>query len=549
MAKRKLKKDEQVSPILTMRLFDPGMSPLHRAGLGGLACSLRNVEQAHREGALSEEELPGSPWDGDSPPWEIEPLQVTLHFGQPEEAGPFLKRLFELSFRIHQKLIYLPSQYHQELATPVRAELQTALTLTFLQHGKTRTLAKEETPLTYEIDGNPLTVNVRFCSGYKHQDGWKALCDGKGRLKSKLVEVIGPLNPGAVVRHVAFNTQTRIEEPPERIIPLYFALIGCLALAVNRGTGVLLVPEVVDLEAFALTRPFMTPRTMEDCRVTSAGDAALQAQVRLRATEAMQDHEIPACHAYTFRPTPWASQQKSRIDALEVPAGEEERLRLFQIALQELAPRVASRVVKEATGSGKKKEVTESKEWFWSDSVVRPMVADNLALGRRWYQGFVDLMRKIDPVSKRPIRDRLFFEKKGLSAMIEKIPWQDRGESTVVKAVHEAMRHRYGQIADENKGSPVAMKKRWTGEYDRWRLAFAGAKTPNQFRFSLCDLFSRAGVNSILKEQWPGLLPMLDSRHWELTRDLALLALASYGGRGAEEIEKTESNEPTENAN
>ena len=146
-------------------------------------------------------------------------------------------------------------------------------------------------------------------------------------------------------------------------------------------------------------------------------------------------------------------------------------------------------------------------------------------------------MTKLDPVNKRPLRNRLFFEKEGLHAMIEKIPWKDEGESTVVRAVHEALRRRYGQIANENKGNPVAMKNRWTGEYDRWRLAFAGAKTPDQFRRSLCDLLSRAGVNSVLQQEWNNLLPMFAESRWQLTRDLALLGLASYTGSGVREIE------------
>ena len=88
------------------------------------------------------------------------------------------------------------------------------------------------------------------------------------------------------------------------------------------------------------------------------------------------------------------------------------------------------------------------------------------------------------------------------------------------------------------------MKKRFAGEYDRWRLAFAGAKTPEQFRHALCDLLSRAGVYPVLQGEWQRLLPMLSDERWELTRDLALLGLASYAGAGAKEIEEvsTEAN-------
>ena len=62
-------------------------------------------------------------------------------------------------------------------------------------------------------------------------------------------------------------------------------------------------------------------------------DAALQAQVRLRAGRIASAMEVPGCFAVTFRPTPWAKQQKSRIESIYVPEQEREKLELFEIAL------------------------------------------------------------------------------------------------------------------------------------------------------------------------------------------------------------------------
>jgi len=516
----------------TMRLFDPGMSSIHRAGLGGLACTLRYIERTYRDGDLREKDVPGAPWIDGKPPWEIKPLQITLDFGNPRDAGSFLERLFACAFCLKEKLIYLPAQHRTEPSIEVLAELQRGLLLSFLQHGRVRQLQKKETPIAYEVDGRPLQVAARFCSAYRHQQGWKQFCNKNGELAGKPVEVVGPLNPGAVVRHVAFHAQTRIEENPAQALPLYFALVGCLALPINRGSGVLLVPEVADLQVFSKLRPGMTPNSIRGCRITGASDAALQAQVRLAASNLILRHNLPGCFAVRFRLTPWASQQKSRVEVTYVPPSGETQLRQFQTALAELPPRIISPKIKQPNeDSGAK--------CFWADSVVRPLVAENLASGQPWYKDFVNLMRKTDPVTKRPIRDRLVFEKGGLHAMIGKIPWEDHGESAVVKAVHEALRLRYGRIADENSGNPGTMKNRWRGEYDRWRLAFSGAKTSEQFRHSLCDLFGRAGINKVLRDQWPEVLPMLDADRWQLTRDLALLALASYKGKGADEIAAT----------
>ena len=538
---------------LTMNLFAPGMSMLHRAGLGGLACSLGAIERDVQKKKLPENRRPGGKWPQGKPPWIITEQSITLDFGEPENAHSWLKALFEYSFDLHEDLIFLPGQYGNLVPShPVRAYLQQGITLTFLQHGLTRKLAKNETVLTFnpeEDSSKALQYQFKACTKYKHQNGWKDITDSRGRIEQKPVEIAGPLSPGAVVRHNAFSTPTKLYDLPAQIVPLYFAVVGCLPLAINRGSGVLLIPDVTDLIAFPAIRAAMTPKTSRECQITIASDAALQTQLRLRATEEINKWDLPACHVVTFQPTPWASQQKSRVDTITVEPGSEEVLSQFSVAMKELSPRIATREIEESSGKGRNKVVTKRSESFWVDSIVRPLVATNLARGRPWYHNFVELMIKIDPVSKRPLRDKLFFEKKGLKAMVENVPWSDTGESTIVNAVHESIGRRYGLISKENKGNSTAMKNRWKGEYDRWRLAFAGAKTSEQFRRSLCDLFSRAGVNSILQENWTSILPMLSDNRWQQTRDLALLGLASYSGKGAKEIEEaivTEVDSPAE---
>lgn len=534
-----------VPSLLKLNLFAPGMSMLHRAGLGGLACSLEAMERDVRAKQWKAADCPGGKWTNDKPPWKIAEQSIILEFGEAENAAEWLKALFLYSFQTKEDLFFLPGQYQKiPPSHPVRAYLQQGITLTFLQHGLTRELAKNATVLTYNPDEDAkksIQYEFKACLSYKHQNGWKDLTDNKGRLSSKPIKVVGPLCPGAVVRHNAFDGPTQIQELPALILPLYFALIGCLPLSINRGSGVLLVPDVVDLTTFPAVRQAMTPTTTRECQITVASDAALQTQLRIRAKTETHNAVLPACHAVTFQPTPWASQQKSRVDTITVPAGREECLNQFSIAMNELRPRIVSRDVEESSGRGKAKVVTKRTESFWVDSIVRPLVATNLARGQPWYQGFVDLMTKMDPVSKKPKRSKLFFEKEGLKAMTEKILWQDQGEAAIVRAVHEALRRRLGAIAGENKGKQGAMKNRMKGEFDKWRLAFAGAKTADQFRHSICDLFSRAGMNSVLREQWETVIPWLSSHQkWQLSRDLSLLALASYSGTGAKDIEVTE---------
>jgi CRISPR-associated protein Cas8a1/Csx13 len=537
---------------LTMKLFVPGMMTLHRAGLGGLACTLKAMERHHQDGLLRADRLPGRVTDGHYP-WSITDDTVTLEFGRPEHAGIYLKKLFAFAFSITRSgLIYLPGQHRIQPSDAVLAALQSGLIGTFLQHGRVRALEKKVSTVSYDVggDGVPsLAVEYRKCSHFKHQDGWNTLVDKTGALVHQGIMLDGPISPGAVVRHVAFAGQTAAEEPPERMLPLYFAPVGCLALPVHRGVAVLIVPDVEVLSEFLYDRPAMTPSTASDCQVANAADAAFRAQVRIRdnprrraevrrrVRRSIAGSAIPACHAITFTPTAWASQQKSRVATIHVGPGNDQLLDQYELALSHLAPRVVTYTVHEPVGRNRRKTTREHHASFRSDSVVRPLIAENLARGFKWYAGFVKLTTTLDTVAGKPHRNQLRFEQQGLHAMIAETKlWDEAGERLVVEAVHQAMRHRLAQIRSDTEGGTTtvltqATRNRWDRFRERLRLSLCGAKTERDLRFALMDLFSRAGNVPALRDGWPHVLPVI-RRDWHLARDLGLLALASYAGRG-----------------
>lgn len=536
---------------LPIRLFAPGMTALHRAGLGGLACTLKAMERAHAAGVLPDDQLPGPVVDG-AYPWVIEPTAVTLRFGTPEAAGEYLRRLFAFAFQIRDGVIYLPGQYPDPPPSlAVRAELQTGLTLTFLQHGKTRKLG-DVTPYLVDPDGNGVgmvQVDYRPCEWYKHQSGWEELIDGKAgavdrRLTRKPVEVIGPLNPGATVRHIAFAAASRIEEGPERVLPLYFALVGCLALMITRGSGVLLVPDVENVELFATDRPYLTPRSPAECRVAGTGDGVLQALVRLRSRAVMSEGQLPACFAARFAPTMWASQQKSRVDAIgseaevarvepaEGTAGDG-MLDRFEVALQELPLRTQVRRTTISVGTGRQRRREEREEWFWAESVIRPLIADNLATGRRWYDRFVRLH------TDRETNNRLKYETRGLRAMADNRVLTDDDEAAFLAAVHRAVFMARGRIYADTMGveaakrrvpASPAVKNRWGKLMETIRLGLTGAKTPSQAQEIISKLLARCGVVKELRDAQAVHLVrrIVFGTDWQRARNLALFALASY---------------------
>ena len=128
------------------------------------------------------------------------------------------------------------------------------------------------------------------------------------------------------------------------------------------------------------------------------------------------------------------------------------------------------------------------------------------------------------------------------------VDYLESAEKLLVESVHTALRQRLGAIAQDMAGNPVGMKNRFQRERDHWRLAFAGAKTQEQTRAALADLWSRAGSNRQLQQGWQEILPLLHERNWMAARDLALVALASYQGRGATELAAADTADPGDDA-
>ncbi len=167
-------------------------------------------------------------------------------------------------------------------------------------------------------------------------------------------------------------------------------------------------------------------------------------------------------------------------------------------------------------------------------SALRGFVTDNLAEDRLWYAGFATATT----AGKKPryihyyrdVKDKKGLgalypeEQKGLLVILDRL---EDAERTLVRSVHTALRQRFAQIAEDSQGNSATMKNRFKGERDRWRLAFAGAKTVDQIRGALADLWSRASANKDLREGWERVLPLLRSERWQAARDLALVALAT----------------------
>lgn len=529
---------------LVLTLHAPGMTPLLRAGLGGIASTLRSIARARD---------PQAPWP--TPvilgPGRalVEPTRVTIDWGgQPAEHT--LRALFEAAFRLDRGVIDLPGTYNpaQPPGRPLAVALQAGVKKTFLQHGSsTKKDGGQRTSETIDLGEVQVTTVVQRYGSYVHQGAWQEV---QRALDAGAVPLAGWAYPGAAQRHIAYAV-TRWAYDAATALAACFALVGCLSLEVPRsgGGGALVVIEPSDLVAFASTRPLLTPPRVADAYVTGASDGVLAVHLALAMLKLGRGGGVAGVQGITLRPTPWAKQQKSRTATVSVAEVDRKLLEAYAVAANTLPMSIRAAKGKKGGADGE----DEGAGYFLVASALRGLITENLAHGRRWFESFATATTS----DKRPrfvhyyrqsdnLGALLPNEKKGLIQMIEGL---EEAERALVRSVHEAVRARLSAIAQETRDRPATMKNRWRGERERLRLAFAGAKTHEQVRAALADLWSRAGNIAELKTKWELVLPLLRAAHWQAARDLALVALASYqskvGQIDVDEPEPSES-EPVE---
>ena len=497
---------------LTCDLFEPGMTPLHRAGLGGLVATLRKIEKNEHPPLL----------------WNIDDRSVTFAWEKEQERERFFQFLFKYAFQLKDGILHLPGQYGDvEPPLEVKAALHEGLRTSMYGYSRSKKSSGPAIQERYEIDEKSVDYSYSPLRWYKHQkEGYEQF---EKSLAGKFM-LTGSFLPGAVQRHYR-HKESQLMLSAQLALPLLFAPVGVIALRGRSKPGaVMLIPDIRDLSTVQYLLPSLLPRRAEDCQIENTADAALQAQVRVRGRRLLVDRQIPTVRGIWFAQTAWNKQQRPPAFVTEVRGdSDDEVLERFETVLACFRPAVRRRGNDDGSG-------------FWTRSHVRPLAAENLLAGQPWYAGFSRLMTARDDSIKnpRPIRDSLKFERGGLQTMTQEISWDLQGEGIIVRSVHEAVRCRYGRIAAENKQNPTGMRNRMNREYERQRLAFAGAKTADALRHALADLWSRAGSNRELQKAWPHVLPLLSNEKWRLAQDLALLALASYQGQGHENIDLTD---------
>ncbi|HEY6001181.1 MAG TPA: type I-MYXAN CRISPR-associated Cas8a1/Cmx1 [bacterium] len=495
---------------LTLSLFDPGMTPLHRVGLAGLYMTLEKLDPKKYEKLGS---------------WELEPSRVHLRWnGKP---AAFIGDLLEDAFGIGEGgVIEFAAHRGHPMGQAQRFLVHSAILGTFLQHPLVKGV---EGPVAVSLDLEDRQVlhSHRPATWYSNQKS-KILFTRAGDFRSA-IELAGWILPGGGVRHNEYAKETKVTERPELLLALLFAPAASLYFLISRKgsdgkydrrfSAAVVLPEVVELRNYAKAFSRYLDAPAERLHASGLGDAGLLGLASLqlyRPSGMIQALTVDSCTVISMGTVGW-SRQKTRTAVAHVRDVDLVRLNLFAIALSQIGNRL---LLKKSGG-------------YWvATSLSRGLIADNIAAGRSWFDGFFALMQS------QELAGLLSFERKGLNNMVQQAPWPRQEDKLFVEAVHNALRNRYGALAARAKtqGNAPQFKR----EFERIRTSLMRAKNRDTLRAEVADLFARGGINRVLQGDWEKILGLFGGGEWQRARDLALLGLASYAGKGVEEVESGE---------
>ena len=173
---------------------------------------------------------------------------------------------------------------------------------------------------------------------------------------------------------------------------------------------------------------------------------------------------------------------------------------------------------------------TDGSGGFLEVPAWRQLVAENLAAGRPLWSGLGDALHDKD-VRKRLLSYEQALVKELVKAMMKRNLLGAERQQQFVEACHEAIRRRYAIIHDRIAREGLDARALFDREREQMRTSLGRCKNAPTFRAAIVDLWARGGRNTALQLHWRAMLEFFGDEAWQLGRDLALLALASYAPR------------------
>ena len=481
----------------TLSIFEPNSLLPHRAGIAGLALALS---------ALPLQDAPLT--------WKVTEDSVQLTWnGTAKEA---IQWVLKQTYQVENGYLRVPALK----LDPQGAYTFTAgVTSTFLQHSQQRKLDKSPTTLSFQIDdGQPsLNISYRPLLNCYYTGDFKEAFSSKGKFKSAI-----PLKGHHLPGLVECFANGAYKESPEGYMALLFLPLACNYYQLPGYRSAVAIPEVTNLVQWVKQRQRLAGKTAQNLtdkqrqliersyrnyRTTSAAESALAMLLKERFVEDSQDFRIKYCEVYQLGKQPWNGQQSYLKQAVHRVHATEKVLDIYQSAYY-LFPSVVRKTNKDET-------------WL-AMSKVLPWIAQNLVQNSAWYTGFFEFQKANE-----------LYERKGLIKMTQ---YLNDDEQTLFNAVQGAFRlFLRGQNQQAQKqGRPLD----YSQVTDKVVYRLQRPSTQQEFAAALVDFLSQYRSKTA-KGSGPQLFHWLHRQtNWKQARDLSLLAIATYQGKGADGQDK-----------
>jgi len=546
--------DRNTVASMEFGLYFPGMTTFHRAGLGGLASTLKClVDDLRAEPIrLKRDQIPGirprqtiDSWLS-SPPFEILEDRVILYTGEGEDKAEFLKRLYEYAFQANNGMFYMPGQLPYNDRYPSGSNPQKdamdlimvqsrAIITTFYQHQnmfKASESSKSlERVVLFDPSGNAsdkIEIKSRSVSRYRHhQEAWKYLIDEE-KIADKGVPVNQAIIPGAV-NNLGGTESFNVHLPLHLAVPSHFAIVGCISHTLQGSTGFIVVPDVTDLAVFAKVRSEMMPNDPGRMHVSGWSDAALLGCTQCLPILHAQNADLPfdKMQVMIIKKT-FSDNQKYRFETFEIRNITKDKLTLFQAAKAEFKPVYAEMKKPQSNGATHVPKI----------NMALNVVSENIALSRPWWFNIEKVWNNTDGeiVQGGPVMILRKKDRQGLLNVLKRstemleygTSYEDR---CLMLAIGCGIRRALTQVYKDYRGyGREAMHNKSNGVIDEMYRKIKRAPSPVALRFAIQET-----INSNLgytprppREVKEGALKSL-SRPDTKWKEICSLAIAAFG--------------------
>ncbi len=491
-------------PKISLSIKAHNTTDVHRGGMTGLWMTLKQLEEKYpipsqRPGNLI---------------WDLTTTTITLDWqGQDLTV---IDWLLKQSFQISDKglIHFIGLEHSLDLINQIH--IHQAIHDTFLRHNRFYRKEREISEIL-QIKDKSIKLKYRGLNWYVHQTFAKDLCDESGYLIDGYIQIVSWLYPGATVRHAKLHQKTKIEEKTEYALALLFLPLVCQYFILHYHSTksdkkqpiryAIAIPDINNFEV-AATRCWQLHRIdYQDYHVTNLGEAALKYFSHTQNISLSKERNY--CQVLLYEKLKKRSQQRTINDFQD-----------FIITPQAIKDYqfVYRNFQKNIIFLGKKSFVVNV-------NLIRAIIAENLAHNLSWWSDFWEIIYERDFFGD--LAKQLTFNRQGLVSMLEQDTELDIYRD-FIHAFHEALRKIYAKTYDPKKTKKENQLK-IDKKYESIRSELSRCYDQQSLEDFLSDLLSRAGWNGKLRETWQPILPLIfQDIPWQKTRNLALIALASY---------------------